>query len=74
VEVPHVEREEYDVLEVSDKGELSLVGKNGEMVQGVTLPKGDLSEIIQGKVVMGDDVRIVVLKAMEGATMVKIVS
>jgi hypothetical protein len=28
VEVPHVEREEYDVLEVSDKCELSIVGKS----------------------------------------------
>eukprot|EP00884_Botryococcus_braunii_P009631 jgi/Botrbrau1/1866/Bobra.146_1s0053.1 len=68
-DVPHVNRQEYQLLDVTEDGYLSLMDDNGNNRDDLTLPKGTedaekLARQIQEDFEAGKEISVTVLKAM----------
>jgi translation initiation factor 5A len=65
MDVPNVTRKEYQLLDISDDGFLSLMSDDGETKDDVKMPDGDVGTKIE-KLFKGDekDTNVIVLTAM----------
>jgi len=65
MDVPNVRRQEYQLVDVSDDGFLSLMDDNGETKDDVKMPDGEAGEKIQKLFVEENkDTNVIVLTAM----------
>jgi len=63
--VPHVNRKEYSLIDVSDDGFVSLLDEDkSETRDDIKLPEGDLGAEIRAKLENDESVKVTVLKAM----------
>ncbi|KAL7748986.1 translation initiation factor eIF5A [Sorochytrium milnesiophthora] len=63
MDVPHVKREEYQLLNIDD-GFMSLMTSDGGTKDDVKLPEGELGEKIQAEFDEGKDLLVTVVSAM----------
>ena len=64
MQVPNVERYEYQVTDVTKDGYVALMDEEGNVREDLKLPEGDLGKEIKEKFDDGDDLDVVVLSAM----------
>jgi len=65
MDVPNVTRKEYQLLDVSDDGFLSLMADDGETKDDVKVPDGDVGEKIEKLFTTDEkDTNVIVLTAM----------
>jgi len=65
MDVPHVTRREYQLLDISDDGFLSLMTDDGETKDDVKMPDGEVGEKIQKLFVTEEkDTNVVILTSM----------
>ncbi|PGG99192.1 eukaryotic translation initiation factor 5A [Blastomyces parvus] len=65
MDVPHVSRKEYQLLDITDDGFLSLMSEDGTLKDDVKLPPGEVGEKIEKLFrVEEKDTNVVVLTAM----------
>ncbi|CAO1600280.1 translation initiation factor eIF5A [Xanthoria calcicola] len=64
MDVPNVQRKEYQLLDVSDDGFLSLMSDDGETKDDVKVPEGEVGERIDKLMKEEKDLNVIVLKSM----------
>jgi translation initiation factor 5A len=64
MEVPNVKRDEYNLLDVSDDGYMSLMLPDGSTKDDVKIPDGELGEKIQSEFHEGKDLIVTIIAAM----------
>jgi translation initiation factor 5A len=64
MDVPNVSRKEYQLLDISDDGYLSLMSDDGETKDDVKTPTGEIGEKITRLFKEGKDTNVVVLTSM----------
>merc|ERR1712058_181676 len=65
MDVPHVSRREYQLLDISDDGFLSLMDDNGDTKDDVKLPDGEIGDKIEKLFKVEEkDVNVIVLTSM----------
>ncbi|KAI4239543.1 MAG: hypothetical protein LQ349_000303 [Xanthoria aureola] len=64
MDVPNVQRKEYQLLDVSDDGFLSLMSDDGETKDDVKVPEGEVGERIDKLMKEDKDLNVIVLKSM----------
>jgi len=65
MDVPNVTRKEYQLLDVSDDGFLSLMADDGETKDDVKVPDGEIGEKIEKLFTTDEkDTNVIVLTAM----------
>lgn len=64
MDVPNVTRKEYQLLDISDDGFLSLMSDDGEIKDDVKMPAGEIGEKINRLFKDGKDTNVVVLTSM----------
>ena len=47
VDVPNVTKTEYQLIDISDEGYMSLMTDNGDMKEDLKLPEGEIGEQIK---------------------------
>ncbi|XP_047488766.1 eukaryotic translation initiation factor 5A-1-like isoform X1 [Penaeus chinensis] len=65
MDVPVVKRADYQLIDISDDGYLSLMKDTGELRDDIRLPDGDLGSDIKNKFENNEDLLLTVLAAME---------
>lgn len=65
LDVPHVQRKEYQLLDISDDDFLSIMDECSELRDDIRLPAGDLGADIKARFDKGEQILVTVLKAME---------
>mmetsp|Transcript_31439 Transcript_31439/g.38029 ORF Transcript_31439/g.38029 Transcript_31439/m.38029 type:complete len:158 (-) Transcript_31439:240-713(-) len=64
-EVPHVARQDYTLLDISDDGFVSLMDDAGKDRNDLKLPENELGKQIEDSFQEGDNLVVTVLKAMD---------
>ncbi|CAL8575907.1 translation initiation factor eIF5A [Xanthoria parietina] len=64
MDVPNVQRKEYQLLDVSDDGFLSLMSDDGDIKDDVKVPEGEVGERIDKLQKEEKDLNVIVLKSM----------
>lgn len=65
MDVPNVSRKEYQLLDISDDGFLSLMNDDGDMKEDVRMPDGEIGEKIQRLFKTEEkDTNVIILTAM----------
>ncbi|KAL2001957.1 hypothetical protein VTN02DRAFT_935 [Thermoascus thermophilus] len=64
MDVPNVQRREYQLLDVTDDGFLSLMDENSNTKDDVRVPEGELGERIKSMFDDGKDLNVTILTAM----------
>ncbi|KAL1985584.1 hypothetical protein VTN96DRAFT_7564 [Rasamsonia emersonii] len=64
MDVPNVTRREYQLLDVTDDGYLSLMDDSGNTKDDVKLPEGEVGERIKKMYEEGKDTNVTVMSAM----------
>ncbi|XP_071537109.1 eukaryotic translation initiation factor 5A-1 [Panulirus ornatus] len=70
MDVPVVKRADYQLIDISDDGFLSLMMDSGEVRDDIKVPEGDLGTEIKSKFEGGEDLLLTVLSAMGQETVV----
>ncbi|KAI0986232.1 hypothetical protein GJ496_006708 [Pomphorhynchus laevis] len=65
MEVPHVARTDYSLMDIDHEGYLSLVDENNNVRDDLKIPETDLGEQIKTKFEADDPIKVTVLKAMD---------
>ena len=65
MDVPVVKRADYQLIDISDDGYLSLIKDTGELRDDIRLPDGDLGSDIKNKFENNEDLLLTVLAAMD---------
>jgi len=63
MDVPFVKREDYQLVDISDDGYLSLMSDNGDVRDDLKVPEGELGTKLRGEQEAGNDILCTVLKA-----------
>ncbi|XP_005188285.2 eukaryotic translation initiation factor 5A-like [Musca domestica] len=63
MDVPHVKREDYQLIDISDDGYLTLMYDNGEFREDLKLPEGDVGNSLRTDFDNGKDLLCTVLKS-----------
>ncbi|POS85523.1 eukaryotic translation initiation factor 5A [Erysiphe pulchra] len=64
MDVPNVSRQEYQMLDISDDGFLSLMSEDGDLKDDVKAPDGEVGEKIKKLVVQEKEINVIVLTSM----------
>ncbi|KAB7493965.1 UNVERIFIED_CONTAM: hypothetical protein RMT77_015581 [Armadillidium vulgare] len=72
MDVPVVKRADYQLVDISADGYLSLMLESGELREDIKLPEGDLGADIKQRFEGGEDMLLTVMKAMGEETVVAI--
>merc|ERR1712146_878673 len=64
VEVPNVSKHEYQLIDISDEGFMSLMDDDGTMKEDLKVPDGEVGEQIREKFDDGDELLITTQSAM----------
>mmetsp|Transcript_37642 Transcript_37642/g.72129 ORF Transcript_37642/g.72129 Transcript_37642/m.72129 type:complete len:159 (-) Transcript_37642:635-1111(-) len=64
LDVPHVNRQDYTLLDISDDGFVSLMDDAGNEKADLKIPKDDLGDTIESEFAGGKELVLTVLKAM----------
>jgi translation initiation factor 5A len=64
MDVPNVSRNEFQLVDISDDGFLSLMEGNGDVRDDIKVPDSDVGKEIKDKFEKGDEVLVTILKAM----------
>ncbi|XP_068221126.1 eukaryotic translation initiation factor 5A-1 isoform X1 [Palaemon carinicauda] len=64
MDVPVVKRADYQLIDISDDGFLSLMMESGELRDDIKIPEGDLGTEIRNKFESNEDLLLTVLAAM----------
>ncbi len=63
VQVPIINRVEYQLIDIDDEDYLSLMDSNGEMKEDLTLPNDDIGKDIQQRLEDGQELNVTVMSA-----------
>lgn len=63
MDVPFVKREDYQLMDISDDGFLTLMGDQGELREDLKLPEGELGGQLKNEYDNGREILCTVLKA-----------
>lgn len=63
MDVPNVKREDYQLMDISDDGYLTLMGDQGDLREDLKLPDGDLGNQLKSEYDSGREILCTVLKA-----------
>jgi len=63
MDVPFVKREDYQLMDISDDGFLTLMGDGGELREDLKLPEGELGSQLKNEYDGGREILCTVLKA-----------
>jgi len=63
MDVPFVKREDYQLMDISDDGFLTLMGDGGELREDLKLPEGELGGQLKNEYDGGREILCTVLKA-----------
>jgi len=63
MDVPHVKREDYQLMDISDDGFLTLMGDGGDLREDLRLPEGELGAQIRAEYDNGREILCTVLKS-----------
>jgi len=63
MDVPFVKREDYQLMDISDDGYLTLMSDGGDLREDLKLPDGDLGSQLKGEFDNGREILCTVLKA-----------
>jgi len=63
MDVPFVKREDYQLMDISDDGYLTLMADSGDLREDLKLPDGDLGNQLKGEFENGREILCTVLKA-----------
>ncbi|KAH8376011.1 hypothetical protein KR093_004798, partial [Drosophila rubida] len=63
MDVPHVKREDYQLITISDDGYLSLMTESGDVREDLKLPEGTLGTTLRNDNEAGKDILCTVMKA-----------
>jgi len=63
MDVPNVKREDYQLMDISDDGFLTLMGEGGELREDLKLPEGELGGQLKNEFENGREILCTVLKA-----------
>jgi len=63
MDVPHVKREDYQLMDISDDGFLTLMGDGGDLREDLRLPEGELGTQIRAEYDNGREILCTVLKS-----------
>ncbi|XP_042236718.1 eukaryotic translation initiation factor 5A-like [Homarus americanus] len=64
MDVPVVKRADYQLIDISDDGFLSLMMESGDLRDDIKIPEGDVGAEIKSKFENGEDLLLTVLSAM----------
>ncbi|XP_065061375.1 eukaryotic translation initiation factor 5A-1-like [Rhopilema esculentum] len=62
--VPHVKRKDYQLVNIEDDGYLSLMDDNGDQKEDVRVPENDCGKEIQSKFDLGESILVTILTSM----------
>lgn len=63
MDVPFVKREDYQLMDISDDGFLTLMGDGGELREDLKLPDGDIGNQLKNEYDAGREILCTVLKS-----------
>ena len=64
VDVPNVTKTEYQLIDISDEGYMSLMTDNGDMKEDLKLPEGEIGEQIKEGFENDEELLVTVLEAL----------